>query len=160
MNIFILDLDITRSAQFHMNRHVCSSLKEMAQMMCTNLAVHFGVETPYKPTHINHPCTCWLIKSKPNWVYGLELAKALHDEWRFRFKHSSKEFHKSYEVIINLPYPNISSTRLTPFVLATNGWIIPSDPVASYRKYYIEEKQHLAEWGTRGAPSWWEERKN
>lgn len=158
MNIFILDLDVTRSAQFHMNRHVCSSLKEMAQMMCTNLTVHLGVRTPYKPTHINHPCTRWLMRSKLNWAYGLELAKALHSEWRFRFNHSEEEFHKSYEVLMDLPFPSISSVALTPFVLATNGYTVARDPVESYRKYYIEEKQHLADWGKRGIPDWWKER--
>jgi hypothetical protein len=34
-------------------------------------------------------------------------------------------------------------------------FFLDKDVVSSYRKYYIEHKQHIANWGNRGEPDWW-----
>ena len=56
MNIFVLDTDISKCARYHADKHVVKMLLEGTQMLCTVLNCN-GVTTPYKATHVSHPCT-------------------------------------------------------------------------------------------------------
>ena len=87
MNIFVLDIDHDRRAQYHHDRHM-KLILEAAQMMITTIRVVRGnpgiingkpyqycldelnEETEfktYKATHINHPCTAWVRQSATHW---------------------------------------------------------------------------------------------
>ena len=78
MNIFILDRDPLKSAQYHCDKHM-KMILESAQMLSTVLG------GPYKPTHANHPCTLWVAKSRQNAMYLWTLAMGLNYEWRTRY---------------------------------------------------------------------------
>ena len=99
MNIFILDSNITRCAQYHANQHVGKMILESAQMLCAVCHKH-GIEVPYKTTHSKHPCTLWAGKSLANWRWLRDLALALNEEFKYRYERVTD--HKSADVVRQL----------------------------------------------------------
>ena len=82
MNIFYLDEDPRLCAQYHCDRHVIKMILESAQLLCTAVNILAGEQvTPYKSTHVNHPCSIWVRESFDNWNYVWNLAKHLEVEW-------------------------------------------------------------------------------
>jgi len=51
------------------------------QILCTALDKR-GFETPYRSTHMNHPCVKWVEKSADNFRWLVQLAYALNTEFR------------------------------------------------------------------------------
>lgn len=153
MNIFVLDSDVRKCARYHADRHVVKMILESTQMLCTVLHRH-GVEAPYKPTHRNHPCTIWAGESLANWKWLRGLALALNDEYMYRF--GGSEDHRSAAVVRGLTKPPIENVGLTEFAQAMpEEYKVKGDAVAAYRRFYIEEKSHLARWTRRRTPKWY-----
>jgi hypothetical protein len=127
MNLFILSLIQKEIAQFMMDKHLHKILLEAVQMLCSAKRV-LDPEDPindklYKLAHKNHPVTIWCRTSKENFIWVLDLVEELHQEWRFRYGHSDKKFHKSYLVSLvlreNIPRDALfEKEELTPFALA------------------------------------------
>ncbi|MBC8282988.1 MAG: hypothetical protein H8E32_04185 [Nitrospinae bacterium] len=151
MNIFILDKDIQKCAQYHCDRHVVKMILESAQMLSTGVRLS-GLDEGYKMTHPNHPCSLWVMESLANWKWLRELSKALNEEYRFRF--DRKVNHKSYDLICSLSLPKISDLGLTPFTQAMPDEYRHKNPVKAYRKYYKGEKSSLFKWTKRPKPPW------
>lgn len=163
MNIFILDEDIKKSAQAHCDKHICKMILESAQLLCTAVNYYAGEQvTPYKSTHINHPCSLWVRESWTNFNYLTLLMIELEKEWQFRFNHT--KWHKS---VVELTKCNIlalactyfpsdgKSKGLTPFALCMpEEYKVSGNAVQSYRNYYNGEKQHLFKWTNRDKPEW------
>ena len=155
MNIFLLDANFEKNAEYYFDKHVIKLPTEHVQMMSTVLR-NTGVNVGFKSTHLNHPCTRWLRESLSNWRYLVKLTEALHEEWRYRYNHSTTKYHKSYEMMLTLPEPNLPDIGLTPFICAMDkSFIISDNPIENYRNYYINAKQHLASWKKRNNPYWW-----
>lgn len=154
MNIFILDEDFTKNAQYHVDKHVVKMITEHAQIMSTVCRLN-GAEVGYKATHPHHPCVKWAGASLANWKYIQLLTNALHEEWKFRYKHPSSKIHKAFEVMLSLPIPSIKDIGLTPFAQAMPNDYKNEDAVKAYRDYYIGDKQHLASWKNREIPKWY-----
>ena len=95
MNIFLLDADFEKNAEYYFDKHVIKLPTEHVQMMSTVLR-NTGVNVGFKSTHLNHPCTRWLRESLSNWRYLVKLTEALHEEWRYRYNHTTTKYHKSY----------------------------------------------------------------
>lgn len=164
MNIFVLDYSPTTAARYHNDKHVVKMILESAQIMCT-VAEKLGYEAPYRRTHANHPCTLWAAQSKQNYLWLKDLARALNDEYCYRFGHDTN--HKSWDVITSLPHAvadSLPDAELTPFALAmpdhykVQDDFGVSDAVASYRNYYIGDKKYfsnkLAKYTLRKRPVW------
>ncbi len=152
MNIFVLDKDIAKCAEYHCDLHVVKMILESAQMLCT-VCSEAGVPAPYKPTHRNHPCTIWAGESLANWLWLRDLALALNIEFRYRFDKDSD--HKSAVVARQLQTPPIEDLGLTEFAQAMpEEYRVPGDAVAAYRAFYIGAKAHFATWKKRPAPEW------
>ncbi len=149
MNIFILDLNQKKCAQYHNNKHVVKMVLESTQLLCT---VHHltGGTAPYKLSYKNHPCAIWTRKSLSNYNWLLCLAKELCYEYTYRYK----KIHKSQTIIESLPIPNLKDIGLTDFAQAMPEEIKNKDAVVAYRNYYMTEKRHLAEWKIRESPLW------
>lgn len=152
MNIFILDENIKKCAQYHCDQHVVKMILESAQMLCTALNKK-GLSTPYKSTHVNHPCVLWVEKSYDNFIWLYNLAIALNTEYRYRFEKSAD--HKSVSVleqVRDLTYPALG---LTQFAQAMpNEYKVDNDPVTAYRRFYLGEKMDFARWTKRKRPFW------
>jgi len=151
MNIFVLDYDHEKNAQYHCNRHVVKMVTEQTQLLCS--AYYFTDSVPegiYKLTHANHPCAKWARESLSNWLWLRDDTLALCKEYTYRYgKH-----HKCEAICDGLPAPHIDDIWLTPFALAMPEQYRCSDAVEAYRSYYNGEKQHLFQWKNRQIPEW------
>jgi len=151
MNIFILDKDIEKCAQFHCDKHVVKMILESAQLLSTGARLN-GLNEGYKMTHRNHPCSIWVRESLSNWKWLLALAEALNREYRFRF--DKKINHKSYDLICSLSLPKNRDLGLTPFAQVMPERYQHKNPVTAYRKYYRNEKSKIFKWTKRPRPPW------
>ena len=152
MNIFVLDKNPKQAAEWHVDKHIVKMPLETAQILCTVLNGH-GVATPYKSTHVNHPCTIWAGKSIDNFIWLCELGIELCNEYSYRY---SKE-HKCKAVIeLCLTFANtIPNFEMTEFVQAMPEELKLKDPFEAYKNYYIKGKSHIATWKKRNKPIWY-----
>jgi hypothetical protein len=163
MNIFFLDTDVTKNAQYHVDKHVVKMILETAQLLCSVQHLNGNVsneQIPYKMTHKNHPCAIWARETLPNYLYLCELGLALGEEYTYRYGKT----HKSVEVIkwCLTNKPNIPDTEFTcpplampdEFKTISNCYPITS-AVMSYRNYYKGAKSDLASWKKRDVPTWY-----
>lgn len=152
MNIFILDKEIEKCAQYHCDQHVVKMILESVQMLCTALNKK-GFATPYKSTHIKHPCVLWVEESLENFLWLKNLAIALNTEYRFRFERDTD--HKSILVLNQISNYNYDNRGLTEFAQAMpDKYKIPGNAVKAYRQFYLGEKMGFAKWTKRSAPGW------
>ena len=83
---------------------------------------------------------------------------ALNDEWKRRYNHTRD--HVAVQKLGDLlkhPPKNAKINKIaTPIKPAMPDYCkVPGDGVASYRKYYIYEKQRLATWKSPAQPPEW-----
>jgi hypothetical protein len=157
MNIFILSEDPLIAARDQCNKHCVKMIVESAQLLCTALHLMGTPKEllPYKPTHVRHPSTLWLVEHHANlvwlWLHANELCK----EYTKRYG----KIHKTAGALTAIKHliPQQDWQNHTPFALAMPAqWKIAGDAVTSYRCYYIAEKSHFAKWHPRTqTPSWW-----
>ena len=110
MNIFVLDTDIKKCAQYHCDKHVTKMILESVQMLCTALNKK-GFTTPYKSTHSKHPCVLWVEESYDNFLWLQKLTIELNIEYRFRFEKDID--HKSFLVLNEISEHTYDSKGLT-----------------------------------------------
>jgi len=150
MNIFVLDLDPVKAAQYQCDKHVVKMILETAQLLCS---VYPDGEAPYKRTHYNHPCAIWTRESYINYQWLIEHGYALCDEYKFRY---NKE-HKSRSVIdwCNKDTGIVPHHIPTQFPECMPDQYKTGNIVYSYRNYYMIEKRDIAKWSKRSQPDWW-----
>lgn len=177
MNIFILDENIDKCAEYHVDKHIVKMPLEAAQMLCTNLWVDsylgfiprklekeelHALKKLDKPEGVkyalampNHPCTIWARSSLDNFEWLHCYAHALNEEYRYRY---GKEHKSVCEVVLKLPDPqHLPRNGLTKFAMAMPDELKSSDPIASYRAFYHKDKATFASWKYREKPPWWDE---
>jgi hypothetical protein len=182
MNIFVLDEDPRKAAQFHCDKHVVKMILEAGQMMCSshwlwNLRTHrkklsdfkrvrdakeFVIKNtepkyipPWNMSHVRHPCTLWTAENTGNYIWHTKLMRGLLDEYTLRYqkKHKSEEV---YDWLLeNIPRNMRSGMKTDHPLCMPEECKIEGDPVSSYRKYYISKKSHMARWKTGDIPPWW-----
>lgn len=159
MNIFMLDSDPKKSAEYHCDKHVVKMMIEYAQLLSTAHRITDNIPNTsgdfYKTTHANHPSAIWTRESLDNYVWVYELWRYLQDEYNKRYS----KIHKSWDTLNKIladPPENICDTQQTPLRLAItdSACIIPDNPVESYRNYYRTHKRHIASWKTQ-QPFWY-----
>ena len=115
MNIFILDEDPVKAAEYHCNKHVVKMIIEYAQLLSTAHRVIDGVEyedktangrrikrwkmvknpnmenTLYKAAMINHPSAVWVRQSSRHykWLYRLFMWLCVEYTYRYGKHHAS-----------------------------------------------------------------------
>lgn len=125
MNLFILSLDPTKTAEYMMDKHIAKIILEAVQMLYTTHRL-LAVETAgtavdpcvYKIAHKNHPVTIWCRAAQANFIWTLDLIDAMHAEWKYRYGHPAQKQHKSYIVAQylrqNIPPPTHLSASASP----------------------------------------------
>ncbi|MCB1644445.1 MAG: hypothetical protein KDI36_03285 [Pseudomonadales bacterium] len=152
MNIFILDEDIDRCAQYHCDQHVSKMILESVQILCTALNKR-GFTTPYKSTHVKHPSVLWVEASYSNARWLQALTEALNAEYRWRYERDKD--HASIRVLHEIRPLVYEDKGLTPFPQAMpDEYKVPGDPVSAYRAFYMGEKAAFATWKKRAVPDW------
>lgn len=84
MNIFATSDCPLTSAQYLDDKRVIKMILESAQLMCTAL-VSAGVQAPYRPTHVGHPCTRWTAATRENYRWLFEHFVSLCGEYEARY---------------------------------------------------------------------------
>ena len=163
MNIFATSTNPYEAAVTQLDKHVVKMATESLQMISTVMD-WLGIEAPYKPVMLNHPCTIWARNTSTNFAWLVIHAHALCEEY-------SRRYHKTHsvETNLNLYRDNIleaceklqqmrHSSPLTPFAIAMadeyrldkreheNGFNLA---IRSYRHYYLEGKWKFASWKSR-----------
>jgi hypothetical protein len=114
MNIFYLDYDPVKSAEYHLDKHVVKMIIEYAQLLSTAHRLLDGTQTIekkyvngslparyrsmkrwqldddrdsilYKATHANHPSAIWTRSHVINYNYLYKLFCAVCDEYTYRY---------------------------------------------------------------------------
>jgi hypothetical protein len=154
MNIFFLDFDTNKCAEYHNNRHVVKMCVEYSQLLC---GVHHTTpqvtpQVPYKLSHKNHPCAIWARESLSNYLYLCDLGLELCKEYTYRYG----KRHKSQDVIewCLINKPNIVDKNFTTPPKAMPDEFKVSDIIQSYRNYYKGAKKDFCNWKNRDIPEW------
>ena len=157
MNIFILDTEIPKCAEYHCDQHAIKMILESVQLLCTALNKK-GFETPYKSTHVKHPCVLWVEASYDNFEWLCQLTYELNDEYKYRFNKETD--HKSIAVLKQIESLKYERSGLTEFPQAMpDEFKVAGDAVAAYRNFYIGDKMRFAKWTKRAIPVWIQERR-
>jgi len=152
VNIFVLDRDIETCARYHCDQHVSKMILESVQLLCTSLNKQ-GYTTPYRATHVHHPCVLWLEESHANWRWLRELALALNREYRYRYQREVD--HASIAVLSALVGMDYVDRGPTEFAQAMpDQYKVRGNAVRAYRAYYRGEKARFATWTRRPRPRW------
>ena len=154
MNIFVLDRDVRKCAEYHNDKHVVKMILESAQLLC---GVHHMVEqntdeVPYRLSHKNHPCSIWARENISNYLWLCELGLELCKEYSYRYE----KRHKSQDVIewcLTNP-PSLPEEDFTEPPKAMPEEYKVDDVVQSYRNYYLGDKKYFSKWKKREVPYW------
>lgn len=155
MNIFVLDVNPRKCAEYHNNKHCIKQLLETAQLLC---GVHWmcggTYEIPYKLSHKNHPCSMWARECMENYKWLCDLGIELCEEYTYRYG----KRHKSQDVVewcISNPPKIRNNGNITRFAQAMPDEYKVKDVVESYRNYYMGAKKTFATWKKREVPIWY-----
>lgn len=184
MNVFVLDKNPRKAAEYHCNKHVVKMILETCQMMTTacwiDLLYKHGKKTsdfkkqkdmqgwlfenvtedlrpPWRMTHINHPCSVWTRESMDNYWWLGELGINLLLEYHTRYK----KIHRATKIFdwLFLHPPDLPNVGLTPHPICMPEIYKKEDNVvASYRSFYIGDKSRFAKWEPQAQiPKWYRE---
>lgn len=175
MNIFYLDSNVAKCAEYHNDKHVVKMILEYAQLLSTAHRVLDGKEyidassgrkikrwrledtsleaQLYKATHINHPSAVWVRQSNNNYTWLMCLFQSLLMEYTHRYG----KMHSCNRLVYWLRKPPVNipvgyKTQPTPAM--PDEYKVP-DSVQSYRNYYLGAKNNMAKWKNRPIPEWW-----
>jgi len=176
MNIFYLDEEPRKCAQYHCDKHVVKMILEYCQLLSTAHRVLDGVESfgltsngrkikrwfmedpikeldLYKATHVNHPSAVWCRESSINYLWLHSLLANLMVEYKIRYNNKQ---HKCESKILKLGFPPINSPQIpmTSIPLCMPDKYKVECPIQSYRNFYINEKVAFARWKTGNIPNW------
>jgi len=152
MNIFVLDKDPAKAAEYLCDKHVVKMVLESAQILCSVSHLR-GIEAPYRLTHKKHPVVIWSNSALGNYSWLITHAFAICNEYQVRYG----KIHKSKRVIEwckeygGKPRVDV----LTKFAQCMPNEYKGPDAVEAYRKYYREEKSHIVSWKDGRIPYWW-----
>lgn len=141
MNIFVTDNCPSTCARVLDDKRVIKMVLECAQMLST------AVGGPYRPTHVNHPCSKWVRQSSGNAYWLVKHMEALCTEYMLRYDkvHACESLLPKFQVAV-FELPDVG---LLPFVNCTS-YKSESDVHLAY-KLYLDDK-----WNTdKRAPTWY-----
>lgn len=142
MNIFWLDTDPTKLAEYHCDKHIVKMPTECGQMMSDAMA-RYGLEGPHRLTNPNHPCTKWAGDGNLNYMKLRELALALCLEYTKRYGkvHKIQRRMEAGEYSEKLPIPGPDIGTPPPNCTTIKEYSAPLNIVDLYRMYYIRDKK-------------------
>jgi len=184
MNRFILEDTPYQCAIAHCDKHVVKMPVEEAQMLCTAHRMIDGTlemrpsksgkrmvkywrlddevkeSVLYRPVHMGHPCTVWIMQTKANYDWAYSLFVALCKEYQHRYGKVHMCEQKLLTMLSEAPQ-NIPDGPLTasPLAMGSNPECMDeSDVIGSYRHYYATKKDRFKmTWSKREEPEWWTE---
>lgn len=161
MNIFYLDKNPRKAAEYHCDKHVVKMILESAQLLSTAhhvLSNEDYCEGLYKKTHTNHPCAIWVRESKANYEWLYQLYLGLLEEYTLRYGKTHKSGSLADQLELCPDDIDCSLPFTDPPLCMPEHVQIAGDPVGSYRLYYKTHKAYMATWGFGPEPVWWKEK--
>ena len=181
MNIFYLDKDPVKCAEYHLDKHAVKMILEYCQLLSTAHRVLDGKEVIeksktgrnvkrwlleselnnvlYSATHINHPSAVWCRHGAANyqWLHSLLVELCREYTYRYGKVHKCQET-DLVEALGQTPI-NISNNPFTePTPAMPDACKVAGDSVTSYRRYYLMEKSRMWSWkgkiNSRSMPDW------
>jgi hypothetical protein len=178
MNIFVLDLDPKKCAEYHCDKHLVKMITEHNQILGSIaytargihskkditdefIEKHFqefprqldGKPHPYGIGYRNHPCTKWAAESMQNYRWLCTVTLQMCEEYTKRYKRTH-----AGEAICRWYYSNnplLPLLTMTPFAQAMPDDVKNENVVTAYREYYIKHKSHIAKWAHSETPEWY-----
>lgn len=161
MNIFYVHEDPYSAARMLVDKHICKMPLESAQMLCTAHRMLDNVDKVmdqdlYKATHKNHPSSIWARSSRENYEWLFEHFIGLCNEYTERYDKTHLSYTKFSKALSYAP-KNISNNIFNePPQCMPDYCKIEENSIEAYRKYYINEKNHIAHWKINSRkPDWW-----
>ena len=155
MNIFFLDFNPNVAAKYHCDKHVVKMILETAQLLYTAHRVLGSTDLPddaYRLAHKNHPCAIWARESIDNYIWLCQLGLALCQEYRHRYGNKTHKTERHLLWLSEHPPALIPSIGVTTIRLAMPDEYKQSNPIESYRTYYIRAKLRFAKYTDREVP--------
>jgi hypothetical protein len=153
MNIFFLDKDSKKCAEYHCDKHIVKMVLETAQLLCGAHHITNDIkDIPYKLSHKNHPCAIWARESIFNYLKLCDIGINLCREYTYRYEKTHKSQLVIEWCIKNLP--PLENKGLTDIPKAMPIEYKVDCPIQSYRNYYIGAKT-FATWKKREIPTWY-----
>lgn len=160
MNIFYLDKDPVKAAQYSCDKHVVKMILESAQMLCTAHRVLDGDERAdelfmYKKAHVNHPSTIWVRDNVHNYWWLYRLFEALCDEYTYRYGKGHMTDLKLRDTLRKPPMNIPVNKKFYQPPQCMPDQYKGEDSVEAYQKYYMGEKSSFSVWKKRPTPTWY-----
>ncbi len=178
MNIFVLDLEPKKCAEYHCDKHLVKMITEHNQILAAVKWLNIGVEkkvhitqelkdsfhdfprrfedgspNPYGITHKNHPCTVWARQCWENYDWLCKVTLEMCKEYTKRYG----KVHAGEAICAwfyrNKPVLPINDV-MTPFAQAMPEDCQQPNAVTAYRNYYVKYKKEIAKWNYTGEPEW------
>ncbi len=183
MNIFYLHNEPKICAEMHNDKHCIKMILEYAQLLSTAHRILDGTQSVglsasgrkqtryvlpdsresvlYSATHVNHPSAVWVRQSVYNYMWLSNLLVELCKEYTYRYGKVHKcERDGLVQMLHDMVPDNISLSNFftEPTPAMPDDVKVVGNSLASYRNYYINNKQHLASWkgkvNSRPVPEW------
>lgn len=164
MNLFLLDEDPVKAAQYQCDKHINKMVVESGQLLSVSHRIVDKIDefhplnnVLYRATHANHPSAKWTMESGSNYDWHYQHFVALCDEYTHRYKKKHLTDTKLRDILKNRP-KNIPDIGLTPFKLGMHlepHQIIEGDMVETYRNFYMTKQDRFnMKWTNREIPEW------
>ena len=187
MNLFYLDEDLDKCAEYHVDKHIVKMPLEAAQLMCTTVWVDhvlgfvpralnkeeskilYEHKAKLKDLPLEERPLCQYLPMMYNHPCTIWTRSSLDNfEWVHCYANAlNDEYHYRYgkqhksvvEVINKLPeLKNTPRLGQTAFGMAMPDELKDAeDVIGSYRLYYHTDKATFAKWSHRDKPYWWDE---
>lgn len=170
MNIFFLDQSPQKAAEYmhnvHVNKMIVESCQLLANRFTTQALSDIGCPRTQKGnirkhSYMHHPCTTWVLSRVDNFNWLREHTYYLCRE--FRIRAGKKHFCEDFLVWTFCLKTHNRKDYTTP-ALAMPDEYVTTNPVLSYRLYYINEKRFdkngkwVYNWTGQRRPWWIPER--
>ena len=186
MNLFYLDQDLDKCAEYHVDKHIVKMQLEAAQLITTALWVDHALG--YIPRALDkeerrviddEKATLKVLDARdraispylPSFYHhpcSIWVRTSLDNfEWTYAYvgalnseygyRYGGKN-HKSAQVINELQEPkNLPRIGLTPHAQAMPDELKRQDAILAYRDFYMLDKAVFASWKYRKRPDWWDD---
>lgn len=156
VNIFYLHPSPLTAARWLHDKHLVKMVLESAQLLSTACQIIIMERDTklYKPTHMYHPCTQWLLKSRYNaeWLYDHYIALCDQFMDKFRHNHKSRDLCNAIEGHIPL-FPNEDFTE-PPLCMPDDCKIDGQPAYQCYQLYYLRYKIRIGSYRRVKMPYW------
>jgi len=153
VNIFVISDDYVECAIALDDKRLVKMCVESTQMLSTAISIHGG-HPVYSAAWHKHPCTIWTAKTRSNFIWHMNLLKAMGQEFEYRYGKK----HKSVEDGIKL-IDQVHMIPEGPLTTFANCSLYKGDihVIDAYRKTMIDKwnnDKRTPKWSKRKIPLW------